>query len=196
MIRRLVMGVALLAFASTASAQIYTSQAAFEAAMGPGNVALSYFENFNGVANGPAASLNFGPVNGFSYTVFSGPISGLFNDSGRISTDNADDPIRVTFTGAPVFALGGNFWATDINFNAISANIDILLSNGQSQSYTATGPGNFRGFISPIPITGFTVTGGLNPNRWPTMDNLRVGVPEPTTMGLLLLGASALLRRR
>jgi len=188
---------AVLALAGAANAAVFTSQAAFLPNLAPG----FYLENFNTVPNGASGPLNFSG-NGFAYTVGTqiGAISGLFNDSGRISTDNATDQIVVTFTGAPVTAVGGNFWGTDINFNPVATTVTVALSNGDFESFNSTSSADFRGFTSAIPITSLTIdaldpVGGF---AWATMDNLYVGVeiPAPGSMALMGLGALVAGRRR
>lgn len=192
----LVAAAAVSLTAAGASAQMFTTDAGFQAALG-GNLATSYFENFASVTPGAIASLNFGPTNGFAYTV-SAPPGGLFNDTGLISTNLAADAILVTFTGAPVYALGGNMWATDINVQAIPADITITLSNGQTTTFTSGAATDFRGFISQTgAIASFTIAGGTTPGiRWPTLDNLRVAVPAPGSIALLGLGGLFAARRR
>jgi len=184
-------------FASAGSATVYTDLASFMANVAPG----SHSENFAGVPTGAVPSLNFGPVNGFAYTVGTqvGAVSGLFNDPGIVSTDNATDSLVVTFTGAPVTAVGGNFWASDISFFPTGTGITINLSDGSNVSYTSTGPADFRGFISDTAITSITIDAPDVPgNAWATMDNLVVGVavPAPGAAAVLGLAGIAGLRRR
>jgi hypothetical protein len=141
-------------------------------------------------------------VNGFSYTVDTPPgsLSGLFNDVGLISTDNAGDSIRVSFTGAPVTSVGGNMWSTDINFLPFPANVTIALSNGTTETFASTSASDFRGFTTTGPaITSLTIdasdTAG---NAWSTLDNLYVGtvIPEPSCAVVALSGLVALFTRR
>lgn len=188
------LSVAGLATAGTAT--VYTDLASFMA-----NVATSYSNDFTGVPTGAQPALNFGPVNGFSYTV--GAVGGgsnqLFNDPGIISTDSALDSIVVTMTGAPVTAVGGNFWATDISFFPTGTGITINLSDGTNVSYTSTGPADFRGFISDVAITSITIDAPDVPgNAWATMDNLVVGaaIPAPGAVAVLGLAGLAGVRRR
>jgi hypothetical protein len=92
------------------------------------------------------------------------------------STNAAADSIVVTFTGSPVTAVGGNFWATDINVLPIGADVAILLSDGTTVAFTSTGPADFRGFTTALPITRITIDALDVPNpAWPTMDNLIIG---------------------
>ena len=182
--------------ASAGTATVFDNAAAFNA-----NVQMGfYFENFDSVFPGAAPSLDFGPVNGYSYTVGTqaGAVSGLFNDLGFISTDNEADSIVVTFTGAPVTAVGGNFWATDISFNPTGTDITINLSDGTNVSYTSTGPSDFRGFISDVAITSIQIDAPGTAFAWATMDNLTVGaaVPAPGAVAVLGLAGLAGIRRR
>ena len=115
----------------------------------------------------------------FAYTVDASspaPAGGLYNDTGLISTNAAADSIVVTFTGAPVTAVGGNFWASDIAMQPTGTVVTILLSDGTTLAFTSTGPADFRGFTTALPITSITIDALDVPNpAWPTMDNLIIG---------------------
>src|SRR5690606_26643545 len=103
-------------------------------------------------------------------------------------TDSALDSIMVTFTGAAVTAVGGNFWGTDISFFPNGSTIHLNLSDGTSVSYASTGPSDFRGFISDVAISSITIDAEDVPgNSWATMDNLVVGaaVPAPGAAAVL-----------
>jgi hypothetical protein len=184
-------------FATAGTSTVYTDLASFMANVAPG----SYSENFAGVPTGAVASLNFGPVNGFAYTVGATGLgtNQLFNDPGIISTDSAVDSILVTFTGAAVTAVGGNFWASDINFFPTGTGITINLSDGTNVSYTSTGPSDFRGFIANVAITSIQIDAPDVPgNAWATMDNLVVGaaIPAPGAAAVLGIAGLAGIRRR
>lgn len=181
------------AFAGVSSATVFTTQASFLAQLAPGH----FLNNFGSVGGGASGPLNFSG-NGFSYIV-DAPPGGLFNNPGVISTNNATDPIVITFTGGNPTAVGGNFWATDINFNPISATVTINTSDGQSRSFTASSPSDFTGFTSAVAITSMMIaTQAGPPTAWPTMDNLYVGqvIPTPGAAALLGLAGVAGLRRR
>ena len=174
------LGLAIAAVGSIASVaaatDVYTDKNAFLNNVQPG----FYLEAFTNVPVGASPPLNFGPVNGFAYTV-SASTDQLFNDVGVVSTNLAGDSLVITFTGAPVTAVGGNFWATDISFGVISADIKIDLSDGTTHTYFSTAKSDFRGFISEVPITKVTIDAiDSGPFAWPTMDNLHVGVGEAT----------------
>jgi hypothetical protein len=143
-----------------------------------GATAPGYYENpFNDAVPGPIDSLSY-TQGGWSYTVDTGGgTSGLYNDTGLISTDNAADSIVVTFTGDPVTAVGGNFWATDISVQPTGTSVTITLSDGTTETFTSTGPSDFRGFTTAAPITSIRIDApdeGGTP-YWATMDNLIVG---------------------
>lgn len=184
--------------AAPAMAAVYTDSASFLAQVQPG----FYFNNFNSVGAGPVASLNFSS-GGFAYTVSAfGPGSQqLFNNPGLISTDSALDAIRITFTSGNVTAVGGNFFSSDINFNAIAASVTVALSDGQSVTFNSSSANDFRGFTSTQTITSLTIDALDVPGgafAWSTLDNLYVGqaIPAPGAMALLGLGGLAAARRR
>jgi hypothetical protein len=176
--KRFVLGCFALGATSVAFAQttVYTDVNLFKAAAGQD----LYCEAFANVPTGaiPIGGLNFGPVNGYSYNVDAA--AQLYNATGLISTNQSFDPIIVTFNGAPVSAVGGNFWVTDINFLTIPGEIMLNLSNGFSELYPVDNLNVFRGFTTDAPITSIEVhvASVLPPELqgWSTMDNLCVGV--------------------
>jgi hypothetical protein len=138
--------------------------------------AAGYFENpFDDVVPGLSPALSY-TQDGWAYTVDSTTPDNLFNDTGLISTNFAADAIIVTFTGDPVTAVGGNFWASDISVLPTGTDVVITLSDGTTEQFTSTGPSDFRGFTTAAPITSITIDAPDDlTNAWSTMDNLIVG---------------------
>ncbi|HRQ65585.1 MAG TPA: choice-of-anchor D domain-containing protein [Xanthomonadaceae bacterium] len=147
------------------------------------NIAAGYFEEeFTGVPEGDAGPLLSFSGNGFSFdvTAVGAGSNNLFNPPNAISTDSALDAIRITFTGAPVHAIGGNFWATDIGFNPTGGEIILTLNDGTAASINPSAITSFGGFISPTAIAFIDVNAPNVPaNNWPTMDNVIVGTLGP-----------------
>lgn len=101
---------------------------------------------------------------------------GLYLGEGVITTNIAPDQIVVTFGGDPVTALGGNFWAVDFGIQPTGTDITITLGDGTTQTFTSTGPDDFRGFTSQVPITSLTIDAPeQGAPMWPAMDNLIIG---------------------
>jgi hypothetical protein len=140
------------------------------------HVAAGFYENpFNDAVPGAIQSLSY-TNGGWAYTV-TASTDQLYNDTGLISTNASADSIVVTFTGSPVTAVGGNFWATDINVLPTGTVVTILLSDGTTVAFTSTGPADFRGFTTALPITRITIDALDVPNpAWSTMDNLIIGI--------------------
>lgn len=196
--------VALFAHAAVSAASgavtTYSNPAAFAAAIAG---APQYFEAFNGVTAGPSPALNFGPVSGLAYTVGADGSGPLFNGNGVLSTNDATEDILFLFTGAPVYAFGGNFWTTDIDVSPIPSTITIHLfgAGGGSFSYASGAATDFFGLVSDTPITAFSISSantGAAPFDWPTADNVTVAgaVPAPATALVLGLGGLLSSRRR
>ena len=187
------------AVAGQASADVFTDSASFMSALEPG----AYTNDFSDTFAGPSGDLMYSG-GGFSYTVGTanalGPaISGLFNDPGLVSTDNAGDGILVTFTSGNVTAVGGNFWSTDINFQAAPATVTITLDDGTTEIFSSSSSIDFRGFTSVSTISSiFIDTDDAAAPTWSAMDNLTVGtnIPAPGTAALLGLGGLVATRRR
>lgn len=187
--------VAAIAFAaaSVASAQTttYTAVGPFQAALVPG----SYTENFSVPSFSGELSADFSGGNGFSYTV-SAP-GGLYGNGTLIGTNLPNETLTVNFTGAPVTALGGNFWATNISDVFQPVPITLTLSNGTTTTFTPTSEtlGSFRGFTTAVPISSLTISS--TSLVYAGMGNLTVGaVPEPGTWLLMGLGLGGMLLAR
>jgi hypothetical protein len=100
----------------------------------------------------------------------------------------------VSFTGAPVTAVGGDFYATNFFDDFQSVAITVTLSNGSVTTVTPTSVAtSFRGFTTALPITSLTLS-APGPGLYANMDNLTVGsvISEPGTYALMGLGLAAL----
>jgi hypothetical protein len=182
-----------LAFTLPAQGQVttYTSQAAFLAAVNPGY----YLETFNSL---PALAEIPTPQNfsqgPFAYSAASGPNGDFFTaGSGSdvwLSTNFAVDSMTFTITGAPVTAIGGFFFTSDITGAAQVGNIFLSTNLTAQQTLNGTTPTTFLGFTSTTPFTTLTVSADqTNGFIWPTANDFIVGlaasVPEPATVALL-----------
>ncbi len=188
----LALGLAALSASSFAATTVYSSPAAFMAAVAPG----SYTNSFDGLASTPPSSFS---GSGFSYTV-SAP-SGLYGSGEFLGTNLPDEALTITFTSGNVSAVGGNFYATNISDVFQSVSMTVTLSDGTAATFTPTSIANaFRGFASTATITTLTIS-APGTSLYAGVDNLTVGVsavPEPTSALLMALGVAGLLvaRRR
>jgi hypothetical protein len=188
--------VAAVAFAaaSAVSAQTvtYTTSPAFMANVAPGSYTESFASPF--FSGDPSADFSGG---GFAYTV-SAPGS-LYGNGTLIGTNLPGEVLSVVFTGAPVTAVGGNFWATNISDVFQAVPVTLTLSDGTTAIFTPASEtvDSFRGFTSAVPITSLTIASTAA--TYAGMGNLTVGVavvPEPGTWLLMGLGLGGLLLAR
>lgn len=184
----------LLSVPSQAATVLYTDEAAFLSVL----AFDSYLEEFSAYTYGSyaAPSLNLSGGSGFAYTL-SAPLN-LYSGNGDMSTNSAGDALTATFTGSPVTAVGGLFYATNIDGDYQAGNILVTLNDGTTRSFSPPNTSSFTGFTSDVAITSITID--ATSGNWPTMDNFYVGaaVPEPSGLVLCGFGAGALimLRRR
>ena len=172
----------------TSSLRTFTRRDAFLAATADGYAEDRYTGLRSGFLHGP---IEFG--NGtYTYSVFTqdNPLNRslfLFPGSGVLSTASSGDQVTLTFTGAPVTALGGNFMGALFSLNqrplVASATIVLTLDDGSSETFTASSLDNFRGFISSKPILGLSIASvNTDPNSdipWGVVDNIIVGRASP-----------------
>jgi hypothetical protein len=161
---------------------------AFLAAVAPGCEENAFTALRTGYVHGP---LSFGSA--FTYAVTAAPQNDigdfyLFDGAGELSTVSASDTssLTITFTGALVTALGGNFWGqVFLNLTSIEMNLQppttirIELDDGTVETFTATSQQDFRGFIATQPIRSLTLSApdaDVDGNfAWGVFDNLVVG---------------------
>ncbi|MFM8641515.1 MAG: hypothetical protein ACKOEP_01585 [Phycisphaerales bacterium] len=152
------------------------------------SVATETFSSYSGFYASPLSG-NFVDAPGYSWTATA--TNGLYADAGLMST-NLVGPVTFTFNQG-VHGVGGQFFATDINFNVQPTFLEITLSDGSG----------FRGSInSATAFTGFYSTGALitsisfsvDSGEFPTADTLSIVVPAPGAVALL--GAAGLVGRR
>jgi hypothetical protein len=180
-----------LSVAASAQTTVYTTLAGFTATLAPGAYTET-FDDESAFTGNPDALFSGGA---FAYTV-AAPGS-LYGNGVFIGTNLPNEALTITFSGAAVTAVGGNFYATNIAdaFQAVA--ITLTLSNGFTTTFTPTSAANsFRGFTTTVPIASLTL-GAPGEARYVGMDNLTVGaIPEPGTWMLMALGIGALVLRQ
>ncbi len=184
-----------VAGASQATVTVYTSQAAFLAAIS--NVGVDTFDNM-ALSSVPSPIFrNAGP---YSYT---GAVSTTsFFQAGTtadvwLSTNTATDTITFNAFSGGVQGVGGNFFGSDINGAFLAGSLTITATDASgtvTQTLDATSSSSFLGFVSNGAMTSLTVTSvqPVSGFLWPTVNNLTMGVaaavPEPQTFAMLLAG--------
>ena len=178
------------AFATTTT---YTSSSSFMAQVNAG----SYTEGFNGwVSDPPSGALVFSSGS-FTYSAFA--TSDLYLTAGFLGTSQINQALTINFTSGNVTAIGGNFFATDLNdaFQAVS--LTVTLSDGTVTTFTPTSIADgFRGFTSTSTITSLTIS-APGQSLYAGLDNLTVGVsavPEPANWALMGLGLAGVVAAR
>jgi hypothetical protein len=180
-----------------ANATWYTSEAAFMAAISGPN----YTEDFS--------SFTFGsPLNG-SQTIWSAPgangfgwdataAGGLYSNNSSLSTNIANTPLVLTFTGLPVYAFGGRISNTDISGNFIPGSASITLSTSETNSINLPNGGEgWLGWVGTSSFAAVSLISTGTTNNWIQLDHAVVaGVPEPASMAVLGIGALAAIARR
>jgi len=170
--------------ACNSSLRTFTRRDAFLAATADGYAEDHYTGLRTGFLHGPIEFDN----GTFTYSVFTqdNPLNKslfLFPGAGVLSTASSGDQVTLTFTGAPVTAVGGNFMGALFNLNqrppVPSATIVLTLDDGSTESFTASSLDNFRGFISSKLILSLSIASpDIDANGdipWGVVDNVVVG---------------------
>ena len=119
-------------------------------------------------------------------------------DEGLLSTNNSNSPITFTFNPG-VKSVGGNIFATDLQFEAITARIQVTLTDGSAYVGYSKSAADFIGFISTgASIASITLVASKpNTDVYATIDNMYFGVvPSPGAVALIGLAGFVSRRRR
>lgn len=195
--RKTALTVLLATFSSGAFADWYTDENTFLFNVGA-NFYLEDFDAFQyGVQlNGSQTTWSAPGANGYGWDAGAG--QGLWSLDGAISTSESEDEIVIDFTGVPVTAFGGVFFATDdAGFIVTDTDITVALSNGTSQTITSDGL-EFLGWTGETAIQDATLSVAQGSLTWIAADHVYTGtmIPEPLPLLVLGLGLVALAKRR
>lgn len=187
----LVFTLCLMQTQASGQVTVYTSEAAFLAALSP--TPTYYKETFDSLNQDPTPVYNFSSAP-YTYTA-TPPTSNLFINN---SPDNVDiwlspaantDSIVFTFTSNNISAAGGYFFTTDSGGLTAPGTIQVTVNGNPTQTITLTDPTSFLGFTSFSPFSTLTVTAVQDSEDfWPNANDFIVGVaavPEPATWALI-----------
>jgi hypothetical protein len=191
---------ALLCAAAAAQAGItvYTSQAAFLAAVSAPGV-----DTYNDLTLTQYGEMLHRTAGAYTYDVYSaGQLwgAGGAGGDGWLSNGNRVNPIVFSNFGGGVTAFGGNFFGSNVAGQFTSGNVLLTGIDGSVVTYTLNNASatNFLGFVSSTPLTAITLGTDGGP-YWATANNVVLAVPEPATYGMLLAGlgfVGVMMRRR
>jgi hypothetical protein len=189
-----VLALALISAPVLADSTVYNTSPEFLSLLAPG----AYTETFNGLADLAAGPVSFS-TNGFRFSL-SAP-SDLYASGDFIGTSQINEALTINFFSGNVYAVGANFFASNVSDELQPVQISLSLSDGTNVSYTPTSlDDSFRGFVSDVAITSLTINApGMS--LYAGVDNLTLAtavVPEPASALLAclgLIGVAATVRR-
>ncbi len=124
---------------------------------------------------------------------------GLYAIPGIMSTNLAGRALTLSFASDNVFALGGDFFNTDINFGDAGGLVELAVA-GVSYVYSAASDTDFAGFLSTsgsIDSITFVPFGPAGASTYASARSVSVGViPSPAVLALGALAGVVTRRRR
>lgn len=190
-----------------AALEVYTSQAAFDAAvaaMMPGLTGTDSFDDLvadQEAGEGPLAR----SAGGIGYSASAVGESNVLFGAGSmsdawLSTNIEGDSLSFGEFAPGVFAAGMNLFNSNVNGEFLRTGRITLTATDTEGSSSATirgrqmTTGSFLGFISTTEITSLEVTSfARRADVWPAVNNLSLAsaVPEPETYLMMLAGIAA-----
>jgi hypothetical protein len=161
------------------------------------------FAQFAAVSGASVATEGFDSYSGFAPS-FSGNLlgvawdansaGGMYAQGGVMSTNNPGT-MYFDFAGG-VTGVGGQFFATDINFNFVPSMIMVGLADGSGFIGLVSSTSQWQGFWSTGPaITSISIQVMGSGTLYPSADSISVAV-IPAPGAFALLGAAGLAARR
>jgi len=168
----------------------------------------SVFDALVADLGGSVVGQSFGSYNGFYASGTSGgsgdaawtasAAGGLFADSGIFSTNNSDVALSFSFSSANVFAIGGNFFNTNVDFSTGPGLVKVVA--GGVSFILSSSPSSFAGFVSTsgsISSISIVPFGGAAAGKYASTSSLSIGViPAPGAVALLGIAGLSVRRRR
>ncbi len=189
---------------SASAYQIYTSRAAWEAALSGSAIITDTFSNPIGSAqsitlDSGIVSTNSNPPtlpNAFNNNSVSG---GVYSNATQAGTSNsASNTVTWVFPSNHVFAFGADFISANLDSLTLIGNFDgagdqtILVNN------TIGGPSGFLGVVGTANLSSIVFGNASTTVDSFSIDNasFAFAVPEPGTIALVLVGGLGLLSSR
>ncbi len=127
-------------------------------------------------------------------SLFVVPVAGFV----AVSTGVSADTLSLSNFAAPVYAVGGNFYRSNVLGEVSSGGVVVVARdiNGLSVSQTlsAGSLNSFVGFRSDVALSSVVVSlSTASTDAYVTLDNITAAVPESSTWLLMLLGGAAVL---
>jgi hypothetical protein len=123
---------------------------------------------------------------------------GLFADDGVMSTDNPAVSLTFNFSSARVFAVGGNFFNTNLDFSTGPGLVKVVV--GGVSFVLPSSPSSFAGFVSSSgSISSISIVryGTAAAGTYASTSSLSIGViPAPGAVALLGIAGLSVRRRR
>jgi len=173
---------------------VASSQSVFDALVADsgGSVVGQTFENYIGFY---ATGLGGGSGDA-AWTASA--LGGLYADIAIMSTVDPDVALTFNFSSANVFAVGGNFFNTNVDFSTGPGLVKVVA--GGVSFILSSSPSSFAGFVSTsgsISSISIVPFGGAAAGKYASTNSLSIGIiPAPGAVALLGIAGLSVRRRR